>query len=210
LAEHSDLIPSFVGETVARLGGAHLVYYLIGIISGIVVVGTIRAGELILIGPFNVLFQGVNLIALPEASRLLRASRLAMLRWCRLLSVGMAGASLVWVLASTALPDAVGRSVLGASWEPARLVLLPIGMALTGLVVGSGAVVGLRALGAARRILRATALTSAATVAATSIGAFLGDAGGAAWGMAAGSWIGAGCSWLELNLVDRPARGTSG
>lgn len=195
--EHADLIPSFAGETLARLGTTQLVYYFIGIISGIVVVGAIRGGELIL-GPFNVLFQGVNLIALPEASRLLKQSKRAMLRWCRLLSIAMAVSALAWGLLCLALPEPIGRSILGQSWDPARTVILPLGFALIGLVVSSGAIVGLRALGAADRILRATLLISIVTLATTSLGVLFGHAVGAAWGMVAGQWFGAVYSWLAL------------
>jgi O-antigen/teichoic acid export membrane protein len=201
--EHADLIPRFVAETLARLGTVQVMYYLIGLISGIVAVGTIRAGELILIGPFNVLFQGVNLIALPEATRQLQHSRLALLRWSRLLSAGMGACALIWGVICLGLPDPIGRTVLGASWEPARTVLVPIIVSLTGLVISSGAMVGLRALGAADRILRVAVLTSAVTLAITSLGAWLGGASGAAWAMAAGSWFGAACTWVAFQVAEK-------
>jgi O-antigen/teichoic acid export membrane protein len=199
--EHADLIPRFVGETIARLGTVQLLYYLIGAISGIAAVGTVRAGELILIGPFNVLFQGVNLIALPEATRLLRESSSALVRLCRTLSTGMALGALVWGIICLTLPDPIGGAVLGESWEPAKTVLVPILVSLCGLVISSGAIVGLRAFAAADRILRVAVLTSVLTLAATTLGAWSGGAVGAAWAMAAGSWFGAGAAWVTLRRV---------
>ena len=76
-AEHADLIPRFSAESIARMGDAQLTYYAISVIGGLIVVGTLRAGELIL-GPFNILFQGVHLVALPEAVRLLKESESAL------------------------------------------------------------------------------------------------------------------------------------
>jgi hypothetical protein len=96
---------------------------------------------------------------------------------------------------------AIWRSVLGDYWDPARSVLVPIIVSLTGLVISSGAIVGLRALGAADRILRVAVLTSAVTLAITSLGAWLGGASGAAWAMAAGSWFGAACTWVAFQVA---------
>lgn len=203
--QHTDLIPRFVAETVARSGAVQLVYYLIGLISGIVAVGTIRAAELIVVGPFNVLFQGVNLITLPEAARRLATSRSALLRFCRLLAVGMVTGAVAWGIVCLIFIEPVGRMVLGDSWDPAQTVLLPIAVALGGLVSGSGAFVGLRVLGAADQILRVALLSASTTLAATSVGAWVGDANGAAWAMAGASWFGSGCAWLALQSTPHDA-----
>lgn len=207
--EHMDLIPRFVAETAARSGALQLVYFLIGVISGIVAVGTIRAAELIVVGPFNVLFQGVNLITLPEAGRRLAASRSALLRFCRLLALGMVTGAVAWGIICLSFIEPVGRMVLGESWEPAQAVLLPIVVALGGLVSGSGAFVGLRVLGAADRILRVALLSAATTLTAASIGAWVGDATGAAWAMAGASWFGSGCAWLALHSTPHDGSASS-
>jgi hypothetical protein len=205
---HRDLIPRFSLEVIARMGGTQLLYFILGAISGLAAVGAIRAADLLL-GPFNILFQGVHLIALPEGRRLLTASTDALLRWCRFLSVTIGVGALAWGVVCLLLPDSLGRAAVGASWEPARSVLLPMIAALVGLVASAGAIVGLRALAAAKRTLRAAVVTSAATLGAATFGAALGDAPGAAWGLAIGSWIGAVVWWFELRqgLAEGPVQG---
>lgn len=199
--EHADLIPRFVGETAARAGTIQLVYYLIGVITGIVGVGTIRAAELVVVGPFNIIYLGIGLITLPEAARRLSNSRVALLRFCRLLAIGMISCGVVWGVLALVSFEVVGKLILGESSQPAQTVLLPVVVALIGLVSGSGALVGLRVLGAANWILRVTLASSVATLAATTVGAWTSGAMGAAWGMAAGSWAGATGMWLALQFA---------
>ena len=200
--EHADLIPRFTAETVARVGMEPVSSYLVGLISGLVAVGALRAAGLVL-GPFNIFFQGVHMAAVPEASRLLQESSSALMRWCLVLSAGMAGAAAVFGGIGLALPDPLGRFLLGASWEPARLVLFPLIVGLVGFVGAAGAVVGLRALAAASRVLRAAAISSVVGVIAAALGASVGGATGAAWGLALGSWSGSAASWMEFRAALR-------
>ena len=194
---HSDFIPQFTLETGARMGSSQLTYYVIGLVGGLVVVGAIRAGELVL-GAFNVLFQGIHLIALPEGARLLRQSRGDLVRWAILLSAVLSAAAAAFGIACLLIPDWAGQAALGESWTPARMVLPVLVLSLVGYVVASGAGVGLRALGAANRLLRVSVLTSMVTLAAGFAGVQLGAAAGAAWGLAVGSWFGAVISWVEF------------
>jgi len=194
---HEDLIPRFSAEVLARMGGSQAAYYIIGAVGGLGAVGAIRAADLIL-GPFNILFQGIHLVALPEGRRRLTASTAALVRWCLFLSVGIALGALVWGGICLLLPDAVGEALLGSTWTAARSVLAPMVAALTGLVASAGAVVGLRSLAAAGRTLRAAIVTSVATLIAATVGVFAGGAFGAALGLAIGSWIGAVAWWWEL------------
>lgn len=203
--EHTDLIPRFTGETVARVGVEPVSSYLVGLISGLVAVGALRAAGLIL-GPFNIFFQGVHMAALPEASRLLRKSSSALMHWCLVLSLGMTGAAAAFGGICLALPDPLGRWLLGASWEAAQPVLPPLIAGLVGLVGAAGAVVGLRALAAASRVLRAAAISSVIGVIAAALGAWVGGATGAAWGLALGSWSGSAASWMEFRAALRNER----
>ena len=65
----------------------------------------------------------------------------------------------------------------------------------------SGAGTGLHALGAARRSLRAAALTSALYVAGALLGAVTGGAVGTMRGAAVATWIGALLYWGQLRLA---------
>jgi hypothetical protein len=202
---HSDLIPRFSVEVVVRMGASQISYYALGLISGLAAVGAIRAGDLLL-GPFNILFQGIHLIALPEARRQLDRSTAALRRWCRILAIAIGAAGLAYGLICVTLPTAVGEALLGQSGEPAQAVLVPLIVALIGLVSGAGAGVGLRALEAADRTLRAAFVGSVVTIVGAIAGAIVGDAPGAAWGFALGAWAGALAHWLEFRaaLMEEP------
>jgi hypothetical protein len=69
-------------------------------------------------------------------------------------------------------------------------------MAASGVL--TGATVGLRALAAAKRSLQARLITGALSLAATAVGAYAGDATGAALGLAFGLWIGSILWWRGL------------
>jgi O-antigen/teichoic acid export membrane protein len=81
--------------------------------------GSLR-GASTAMGPLNVLFAFVTLNLTPT---LLRRSRSRDLTFCVRVSVLVAAAVVVWAAIILLLPDAVGRSLLGASWPGARSVL---------------------------------------------------------------------------------------
>jgi O-antigen/teichoic acid export membrane protein len=204
--EHRDMIPRFVGESITMVGSLQLSYFLIGAIGGLSVVGSIRAAELIL-GPFNILSMGAVLVAVPEMTRLLARSRGALVRGCVLMSGVLSLTGITFGLACTFLPDPIGRALVGSSWESASGVLIPLTLAMTGMVAGSGPRAGLRALEEAGRILRIAVITSTATLAGAVIGVAAGGLQGAAWGLALGGAVGAAASWLAFRgaLVRLPA-----
>src|SRR4029453_11560414 len=69
LGEQRDLGRPLLADRMATNGGAELAPYAIGAVAGLDAIGAIRAAQL-LFGPFNVIFQGLSLISLPEAVRL--------------------------------------------------------------------------------------------------------------------------------------------
>ena len=79
VAFHRDLVPALLAGSLVELGGQTATTFAIGLVAGLATVGTLRAGQLVL-SPLFVLFQGVTLVAPPEAARLLRASPLVMQR----------------------------------------------------------------------------------------------------------------------------------
>ena len=57
-----------------NMGSRQVGSYLVAMIGGLVVTGTLRAGDLLL-SPLNVVFQGTHLIGVPEGVRALGHSR---------------------------------------------------------------------------------------------------------------------------------------
>jgi O-antigen/teichoic acid export membrane protein len=192
-----DLARQFVGEFVVRSGGTQLITYAVGGILGFTAVGALRAGQ-ILLGPFNILFQGLWLVVIPEQVRLLRIGRSRLRSATMRISFALAGSALVYGLVAQLIPSEIGTALLGPSWKGARSVVLPLAVSMSGLGAVMGSASALRALGAARRSLQARAVTTLLLAIGGIIGAIVGGAVGTALGMAAGYWIGAAFWWMQF------------
>jgi cation transport ATPase len=145
-----------------------------------------------------VLFGGAGLVATPEGVRLLQESPRRLLRWCRWMSVALASAPLAWAAVLLLLPAGVGEFLLGANWEGARSLLVPlsIGAATSGAVFGAYA--GLRSLAAAKRSLRARSIDAVTMMSIALSGAAVGGALGACWGFAIAGCFEIAVSWWQF------------
>jgi hypothetical protein len=148
------------------------------------------------------------LIALPEAIRVLRGSAPKLLRMCLAIGGSRAAVALAWGAVVWLAPERLGVALLHEAWPPARQLLVPMTLWLATWGLIGGAEVGLRALAAASRSLRAQLLGSALLVAGMLGGAAAGDALGAVWGLAGGSLVAAGVWWRQLGhgLADHNAK----
>jgi O-antigen/teichoic acid export membrane protein len=208
LRAHRDLGPRYLVENVANSGGSQLRMYGVGAIAGLADVGTIRGAEL-LMGPFLAVLMGLSLVTVAEAARVLRANPARLRTFCLLLGGGQALAALCWGgLLLVLVSDGVGRSLLGDVWPHASQLIVPATLSVLGAALGTGAATGLRALGAARRSLRAQLVNSLAYVGFGLTGAAAGGALGSAWGVAAATTCGALVWWAQLRagIRERPER----
>jgi O-antigen/teichoic acid export membrane protein len=197
LRQHRELAPRYLAENLSFSAATQLRLYGLSAVAGLAAVGALRAAELLL-GPLNVVIMGIGLIGVPEGASVLRRSPRRLWPFCLVLGALQAAAALVWGLTMLLLPDGVGVRLLGPSWHPASELLVPvtINVALTGFWIGAWT--GLRALGVARRSLRAQAYGSTAFLAGALLGAWLAGAAGAAWGGAAGTAVATGVWWWQL------------
>src|ERR1700741_5228742 len=130
LGDHRDLGTHYLVENVSNSGAGQLRMYAVGGIVGLAGVGAIRGAEL-LTGPFMALLMGLNLVAVPEAARVLRRAPHRLQRFCALLGGVQAIAALSWGVALLAvMPDSFGEFLLHDVWAPARELVLPITLAL--------------------------------------------------------------------------------
>ncbi|MEA2828075.1 MAG: hypothetical protein QOG43_2514 [Actinomycetota bacterium] len=198
--EQRDLAVRFVGELLTLSGGQFLAIYTIGAIAGLVVVGGIRGAEMLL-GPIYVMNFGVRAMAVPEAAASLRRSAAVMQRRLIILAGILTTAALVIGTVASMLPDRVGVALLGKSWEGARPAILPMAlwMAATGASISGR--VGLRALAAASRSLRARLYTAPLIVVGAAAGAAIGGTRAAALGMALGMVPDVVSTWWQLHLA---------
>ena len=198
LRQQRALGPRYTIENVSISGAAQVRMYGLGAIAGLADVGAVRGAQLLL-GPFQAVLMGLSLVAVPEAARMLRRSPRRLPLFCLLLGGGQAVAALAWGVALLfLLTDDVGQYVLGSIWQSASALILPATLSVMNASFSTGAAVGLRALGASRRSLRAQLLAAAAYVTGGLVGAVVGGAVGSSWGVALATLFGAAVWWAQL------------
>jgi O-antigen/teichoic acid export membrane protein len=203
ISHHRDLGFRYLAENTSNSGASQLRTYGIGIILGLAAVGYVQAAST-LMGPFLVIFMGLSLVTVPEASRVLKRSPQHLRLFCLLMGAGLAITGLAWGgFLLLALPRGLGGWLLGPIWRPAYPLVLPLTISVAGACAGQGATSGLRALGAARRSLRAMVIASVAYLGFGLAGAALDGAVGTVRGVAVATWIGAIVWWWQLRIALR-------
>lgn len=205
--ENLDLGGRYALDFVAGTGVAQLASYALVGVAGVVALGALRGAQTAF-GPVNVLSSGSYSVVVPEARRIARTS----VRKVTLLCVGVALAlsivsiatfSVLWMLS-----EDQGRLILGDSWIDARQVLLPVAVASTAGSVFSGASAGLRALEAARELLRTRLFTTPVAVVVPTFCAWRWGLQGAAWGIAGTVWWNNIWWWRSYALAARRTGGS--
>lgn len=194
LADQRDLGSRYLGEFVVGQGAAQLSLWSIGVVGGLTVLGTLRAGG-VLVGPMRLFLTAAPGAAIPELIRIRHRSPERFARLVLHISWALAALVAVWGLVVWALPASVGESVLGENWEPGRSVLPLLSLSWAALGLGTGAMVGLRVLADAGASLRARLLICPVVLVVPAVSVVLGDAVGAAGGLAATSIWSAGVWW---------------
>jgi O-antigen/teichoic acid export membrane protein len=210
LSRHRDLAPRYLVEGSASNAAVQLRTYGFTFILGLAAVGYIQAATT-LMGPFRILLLGMGLFMVPEAVSILRRSPRHLFLFCVAVGGGMALLALVWgVVLLVALPRGLGQLMLGSIWRPTYPLVVPTTVGIMGTGALYGAFVGLHALAAARRSLRAALLVAALGVAFSLTGAVIAGTVGAIWGVAAASWIGVLVSWGQLRTALHERAATTG
>jgi O-antigen/teichoic acid export membrane protein len=200
LSEHRDLSLRYLTENVTLSGAYQLRMYGLGAFAGVAAVGTVRGAEMLL-GPFFIVLSGIGLVAVPEAARVLRRSVRALPLFCLALGGAQALAALAWgLLLLFALPDKWGHALLGEVWLTASALVLPATLSVACAGFNTGAAAGLRALGIARRSLKAQLCASAFYLVGGVVGGALDGARGSAWGAACATFAAAFVWWYTLRV----------
>lgn len=203
LSHHRDLGFRYAGENTSNSLASQLRTSGLGVIAGLAAVGYVQAAGTLL-GPVMVVFMGMTIIGTPEAVRILRGSPQRLLIFCLLVSGGLILTAVAWgAVLLVALPRGLGTLLLGPIWRPAYPLVLPYTFSIIGLCGWCGPQVGLHALGAARRSLRAMVLASVASLAGGLAGAFQGGALGSVYGFAVAALLSALLWWRELRAAMR-------
>jgi O-antigen/teichoic acid export membrane protein len=201
LSQMRDLGPRYLIENTATSGSGQLRIYAVGFVAGLTAVGYVQEGSL-LMGPFFVIFMGISLVTVPEATRMLARSTRHLHRYCVLVGVALSILALCWgLILLFALPRGLGTLLLHAKqWQPVYGLVIWLTLSMMGACVTAGAVAGLRALGVARRSLRANLIASSIYVVLGVLGAVWSGAVGSVEGTALATWLGAGVYWWLLRV----------
>lgn len=195
---HRDLGARYLLENLTLSGANQLRMYGLGVIVGLAAIGAVRGAQLLL-GPIVAILMGLSMVAVPEAARVVRRSPQRLPAFCVALGGARFAVALMWGMAVLLLvPDELGRAALGAVWDPASALVLPVTVAAALGAFASGATAGVRAIGAARRSLRAELLSSTAFLVGGLGGAVLAGALGSCWGVALASALRAAAWWWQL------------
>ena len=198
LSRHRDLGPRYLAENAGGNSADTLRSYTVSYILGVAAVGYIQAAS-VLMGPFKIIFLGISLITMPEAARLLRRAPRHLPLFCAAVSTGLTLLALAWgAVLLVALPRGLGHLMLGSIWRPTYPLVLSATLSVMSGCASTGALLGLHALGSARRSLRAVILTSVLVVACALVGAVTGGTLGTMRFAAAASWLGTLVSWWQL------------
>jgi O-antigen/teichoic acid export membrane protein len=198
LSRHRDLGPRYLAENTGNNASTLLQSYGVSYILGLASLGYIQAAN-VLMGPFKVIYQGVSLITMPEAARLMRRSPRRLPLFCAAVSTGLTLIALIWgAVLLVALPRGLGHLTLGNLWRPAYPLVLPATLTVMSACASTGALLGLHALAAARRSLRVVLLTSLLIVVCALVGAVTGGALGTMVYAAAASWVGTLVFWWQF------------
>ncbi len=210
LSRNRDLGPRYLAENTTMSGAYQLRTYVVGLIVGLAAVGYVQAANT-LVGPIMVVFMGMGLVTIPEGARILRRSPERLQLFCLLVSAGLATVTLGWgVVLIVALPRGLGSGLLGPIWHQAYPLVPPLIISMMGTCASSGAGTGLHALGAARRSLRAMAISSVIYLVSGLIGVVTGGVVGTVRAAAVATWISALVWWWQLRAGLRDAGHASG
>lgn len=200
LQNHRGLWPRYLFEGAAINGSQQAMFIALGVFAGLTAVGEIKL-VLVLLGPVNVLVQGLGVVAVPESARAIAAGRTRFLRVVAGFSLAVACGSLLWGVTVMLLPVSWGIALVGQGWLSASALVIPMSLVQVLNGANTGAVVGLRGLGAAKRSMWTRMWTSSMVVLFSVAGAAAAGGHGAAWGLAAAAGLNAVIWYMQFKKV---------
>lgn len=191
----------FVVEFAVGNGSSQLAVLGLGAFATPMAVGALR-GATTLFGPLNVLFNSANAFGPPVVGR--ASGKRGVVRLTALMGAALAVLGAGWAAVLYALPDRLGRHLLGDTWAAAAALLPATGAQYAVMGLGTCALLTLRVLNP-KATLSLQIVFSLLSVALLLGGYAVWGVAGAAWGLALGSAAKAGAGWLRVARLETPA-----
>ncbi|UQX03080.1 hypothetical protein [Streptomyces sp. RerS4] len=183
----------FVVEFAVGNGSSQLAVLGLGVFATPLAVGALR-GATTLFGPLNVLFNSANAFGPPVVGR--ASGKRGVIRLTALMGTVLAVLGAAWAAVLYALPERLGRHLLGDTWAAASALLPATGAQYAVMGLGTCALLTLRVLNP-KATLSLQVVFSLLSVAFLLAGYAMWGVLGAAWGLALGSACKATASWLR-------------
>lgn len=197
LSGHRQVGGRYFGEYLTAQATGRIVASTVGAFAGLGALGAVKASE-VYYGPHHTLHMGIYMAVVPEGAQT-RDQPERLRRMLKMVSLGLATLSTVWMGVGLAIPESWGEELFGATWAGAREIMLPMGVAMVAAGVTSGGLMGLRSLADARRSLRARLHIVPWQTVCPLVGAATGGAWGFAVGLAIGRIAGAAIMWRAFD-----------
>ncbi|MEU3403395.1 hypothetical protein ABZ766_05470 [Streptomyces sp. NPDC006670] len=191
----------FVVEFAVGNGSSQLAVLGLGAFATPLAVGALR-GATTLFGPLNVLFNSANAFGPPIVGR--ASGKRGVVRLTALMGAALAVLGAGWAAVLYALPDRLGRRLLGDTWAAASALLPATGAQYAVMGLGTCALLTLRVLNP-KATLSLQVVFSLLSVALLLGGYAAWGVTGAAWGLAAGSAAKAAAGWTRVARLRAPA-----
>jgi O-antigen/teichoic acid export membrane protein len=207
LRAHHQIAVRYLVENLTISGAIQVRSFVLGAVAGLAAVGYVRASE-ILMGPFMVVLMGISQVAVPEAARVFHRNSGRLARFCFMFGGSQAAAAVVWgLILITVFPLGPGPALLKELWMPTAELIPAVTLTVAAASFTTAATSGLRAMGVARRSLRAQLFGSSVYVIGGVTGAVLAGALGASWGVTTAQILAALMWWYQLRsaLADHHA-----
>lgn len=196
--ERSRVSKQMFADFVVYMGGQQLVVLLLPLVSGLAILGGLKAAQ-VAAGPLQIALAAANVIAIPSIARLTRQKKFDRVAERGLqLSAAAFGFGLLYTAVIVAMPVSVGSAIFGASWSTGSSFAVYVGIQATLSGVAQGGVVVLRGTGSTGRGLVVRLWMTPLNIALPLVGAAvwgvtgLGVALVAVAAMASAVWWGAG------------------
>lgn len=188
---------SYAVESLVTSGAGTLALYAIGAIAGLNAAGAFRAVQVVF-GPVSVLFASAVPVISPILARIASSNPIRAQRVALKAALSLAGAAVFTGFIVMLIPGSLGQAVLGDSWSSARALAVAWTVLSAAAGFSTGALTYSRAIRAASTSRRIRFVTAGLGLVATSLGAFVAGAAGAAWGGAGANIFAARLWWSAI------------